>query len=274
MGVMMAMRLSAADLSQERASLDRESDPARLEASASMIAASNDSAAVADLARHLATGAFLNRLDPAAGRAPGVAHLARVFRAMAANPSPATASLCITVAKAPDFMAVPARLNLALAALAEVRPASEAAAGLFRETGRSGYLEVNGPLLAHNASPRALKVLAELLSDESLDSEQRSSMAHWALLPNRTNPAVVAMSAGLIKGQVSDGVELAIAESLYDEQSRLWFGVDRGPSPPSWQSAPVAAKDGLKSLGARLLARRDLPPQLRAAIQNTLKQLR
>jgi hypothetical protein len=99
-------------------------------------------------------------------------------------------------------------------------------------------------------------------------------MAHWALLPNRTNPAVVAMSAGLIKGQVSDGVELAIAESLYDEQSRLWFGVDRGPSPPSWQSAPVAAKDGLKSLGARLLARRDLPPQLRAAIQNTLKQLR
>ena len=81
------------------------------------------------------------------------------------------------------------------------------------------------------------------------------------------------MCAGRLKGGISREVDLAIAESLYDYQPRPWFGVEGGPSPPSWQSAPAAARDALKSLAASLLNRRDLSPQLRAAIQSTLEQL-
>ena len=265
---------AAAAVADERAALEGERDPARLEAAAVAIARSKDAAATADLARHLGERAFLERLDPPGAAGSPVVRLARVFRALALNPSPASASLGIALAGDPDFTAVPARLNHVLSALAAVRPMSEQAARIFRATGRTQYLEVNGPLLARNGSPRALQVLEELLRDDSLDAAQRVSMAHWALLPNRTKPRVIEMSGRLVNARISRDVQVAIVESLYDYQPRRWFSVASGqPKPPPWSAAPAAARERLKSLGKTLLARSDLEPALRAAIQETLQQL-
>jgi hypothetical protein len=265
--------LSAAD---ELAVLDRERDPARLEAAAISIASSQDAADIAGLAKRFGDPGFLRRLDPPRVSGFSVVHLGRVFEALAEHPSPAVESLCISLAQDRDFTAVPARLNYLLNALAAVRPLSEAAANVFRTTGRAGYVEVNGPLLARNASPRAIEVLGELLGDESLDAAQRVSMAHWALLPARINAGVVAMCARLLaKRGVSHKVEIAILESLYDYQPRQWFGVNLGqPQPPSWQSAPAATREQLRSLGTTALAWPDLPVETRQAIQNTLLELR
>src|SRR5205085_10057267 len=129
---------------------------ARLQAAAVAIAVSGKAADLAELARHLADEAFLTRLDPEPG---GVTRLAEVFRALAAHPSPATAALCLQVAQSNAFAALPARWNFLLAALAAVRPMSPAAGRLFLNTGRSGLLEVNVPLLAGNATPEALKAM-------------------------------------------------------------------------------------------------------------------
>ena len=275
-GLAMCAVLQASDLAKQRSVLDRDRDPARLEAASISIAASGDSAALADLAKHLGSRAFLHRLDPARGSVPEVVHLGEVFRSLTLHPSLATASLCIALAANSEFTAVPARLNFLLNALAAVRPMEEPAAKIFRTASRSGFLEVNGPLLAGNASPRALGVLSELFRDESLDVAQRVSIAHWGLLPNRTNPDVVAMCARLLSaGGISHEVELAILESLYDYRARQWFGLAAGqPTPPPWSAASPAARDALKSLAAERLSRSDLPPALRAAIQNTLVQLR
>jgi len=268
--------LPAACGAQQPSVLDRERDPARLEAAAVAIARSKDPAAIADLAKHLGQRSFLDRLDPPRASGPELVRVGRVFRALAEHPSAASASLCIGLSNSPDFTALPARLNFLLNALAAVRPMSEEAAKIFRSTGRSGYLEVNGPLLATNASPNALKVMEELLADESLDAAQRVSVAHWALLPNRTNAAVVETCTRLLSaGGVSRNVQVAIAESLYDYQPRQWFGLASGqPSAPPWSAASGATKDLLRSLAASLLRRSDLPPELRTAIQQTSDVLR
>jgi hypothetical protein len=261
----------AASLLLQGSRLDRERNPDRMEAASVAIAASTDAAAMADLARHLSQRGYLQRLDPGSG----VTRLGHVFRTLAEHPSPSAESLCIVAAGSAEFNEVPARMNFLLNALAAVRPMSEPAAKIFRSSSRSGFLEVDGPLLAANASPRALGVLAELLRDESIDAAQRVSIAHWGLLPNRTNPDVVAMCDRVLSAGVSRDVEIAILESLYDYQPRQWFSLRAGqPSPPSWNTASPAARDALRSLAASRVGRSDLPPALRAAMENSLAQMR
>jgi hypothetical protein len=274
--LLLCMPLLATDPSKERAALDRSRNPDLLEAAAVSIAASGDAAAIADLARHLGQRSFRHRLDPGGGSVPEVERLSHVFRSLAEHPSQSSEALCIALSGNAHFNDVPVRLNFLLNALAAVRPMSEASAEVFRTTSRSGFLEVNGPLLAGNASPRALNVLAELFRDESLDVAQRVSIAHWGLLPNRTNADVVAMCVKLLsEGGLSHDVELAILESLYDYQAKLWFSTRAGqPTPPPWSSTSPVAKDALKSLAASQMSRPDLPPALRAAMANTLAQLR
>lgn len=267
--------LQATGLSKQVASLDTQRDPARLEAAAVAIASSGNAEAIDKLAKHLRQQAFLGRLDPGQHGESDRDRLLHIFRALADHPNAATEALCVALARNAEFTSMPERLNLLLNALAAVRPMSKEAAAIFRETSRSGYLEVNGPLLARNTSPVALKVLEELFSDESLRTEQRVDMAHRSLLPLRTTPAIVSM-CGRVTGSplVSRQVRAAIAETLFDYQARKWFGVARNqPTPPEWKSANEPARNALRSLGKTLLSQSDVAANLRTAILNTLAQL-
>ncbi len=261
--------MQGADVSKQVSMLDRE-DGAKLEQAAVAIAKSGDAAAIEQLAAHFTKQSFLSRLDRGeTDRVSGV------FQVLAEHPSQAVEHLCTRLAFNTEFNSVPVRVNYLLNALAAVRPTSEAGAEVFSETGRAGYLEVNGPLLAVNGSPRALAVLEELLSDLQLDAAQRVSTAHWSLLPVRTHAEIIAMCARLLTpGRLSADVETAIAESLFDYRAREWFGVRRDqPRPAPWNSADARARDLLRKLGTSLLARRDLDESLRAAINRTLEGL-
>ena len=137
------------------------------------------------------------------------------------------------------------------------------------------YIEVTGPLLAVNASTRALELLSEMLSDDKSDVAQRVSIAHWSLLPTRVDLGVVQMSAGVLQNHaLSHDVRMAILESLYDYQPRRWFGVANAqPAMPAWSSASRTTRDALQSLGKTALSRSDLPAELRTAILKTLAEL-
>lgn len=263
--------MHGADLSKQISMLDGERSPERLERTAVVIANSGDGPAVEQLGARLRKQSFLNRLDPGGE----TARLSRVFEAMAEHPSQAMENVCTRLAFDAEFSSVPVRVNYVLNALAAMRPMSEAAADVFRRKARSGYLEVNGPLLAANGSPRALEVLEELFSDPHLDRAQLVSMAHWSLLPVRTHADIIAMCARLLApGRLSHAVEIGIAESLFDYRAGEWFAVRRDqPRPAPWASAHEPAKDLLRSLGTTLLRRGDLDASLRAAIERSLASL-
>lgn len=264
--------LPAAALSAQVNSLDRERNPSKLAVAAVAIVQSGDNQKIASLAAHLGQQSFLGRLDP-----PGATTgLESIFRAIEEHPSEAGERLCVDLAANPDFGALPARMNFLLNALAAVRPMSAAGAEVFRKTARSGFLEVDGPLLAANGSPRAVEVLEEILADKTLDPDQRVSTSHWSIVPHRTDGPIVAMCARLLdRGRLSPEVAAAVAESLFDYRPKEWFGVRiNQPSPPAWSLAGVAAKDAARQLGDRLLARPGLPDLLRAVIERTLAELR
>jgi hypothetical protein len=257
------------------AALDSQRNPARLEAAAAAIVASGDARAIQKLASHLGQSAFLRRLDPGQRGQSDGEHLLRIFRMLTEHPNAATETLCVGLARNAEFTSVPERMNPLLNALAAVRPTSAEAAAIFRETSRSGYVEVNGPLLARNASPNALAVLEEVLVDEGLDVDERIEVAHRSLLAVRTDGAVVAMCARVLAHRLdSNRVRLAIAESLFDYQPKPWFGVAMNqPIPPDWKLADEPARSALRSLGNTLLGQADVPASLRVAIRATLAKL-
>jgi hypothetical protein len=273
--VLTSLAAQPANLPRQVASLAKERDPARLEAASVAVASSDNPQAIQKLAVHLGTRSFLRRLDPDKKGQSDMDRLMRVFAVLAEHPSAATEELCVGLARNTEFLSLPARLNLLLNALAAVRPISSRAAAIFRETSHSGFFAVNGPLLARNASPLALAVLEELMSDDTLDIRDRVDVAHRSLLPMRTNAAVVDMSARLTASRVvASPVRMAIAESLFDYQPAQWFAVAmHQPTPPPWSSADQTARSALTSLGKRLLSEPDIPANLRGAIQKTLTQL-
>lgn len=263
-GAMGAGAAAAADWKQK--------DPVRLRATAVAVAVSGDPAGLADLARQMSNRKFLRRLDP---DAQSVAGLAEVFHALATHPKPATAALCLQVARSEGFGEIPARWNLLLPALAAVRPMDAESAKVFVETGRSGFLEVNVPLLAANACPLALGVMETLMADETLPAAQRISAAHWGLLPNRLTPGVVEACSRIVERKgLSSAVETAILESLFDYRPAEWFG-KRSPHPtaPAWDRATPAAGAAYRSLAAAIRRRPSLPVRLRQAIDDSLSRL-
>ena len=258
------------------AALDSQRNPARLEAAASAIAASGDAGAIHKLASRLGQRTFLRRLDPGQPEQSDGEHLLRIFLVLADHPNAATEALCVALARNAEFVSVSWRLNPLLNALAAVRPTSAQAATIFRETSHSGYVGVNGPLLARNGSPNALAVLEEIFADEGLEVDERIDVAHRSLLAVRTNAAVAEMCARLLARRLdSSRVRLAIAESLFDYQPKPWFGVAMDqPVPPDWKLADEPARAALRSLGNTLLGQADVPASLRAAIRAALEKLR
>ncbi|HEX7505627.1 MAG TPA: hypothetical protein VF550_02570 [Polyangia bacterium] len=271
----LALQPTTPNLSRQVASLDSQRDPARLEAAAVAIVGSGNARAIQKLAAYLGQRSFLRRLDSGQHGESDIDRLLHVFRALVDHPNATTEALCVALAQNAEFTSMPERLNLLLNALAAVQPMSKEAAAIFRETSRSGYLGVNGPLLARNASPVALKVLEELFLDERLDAQDRIDVAHRGLLSMRTDPAVVAMCARVaVSPLVSSRVRTAIAETLFDYQPKPWFGVAMNqPTPPEWKSANEPARNALRSLGKTLLSQPDVANNLRTAILNTLAQL-
>ena len=271
----MCLMAQTTNLSGHVAALDSQRSPARLEAAATAIAASGDARAIHKLATRLGQSSFLRRLDPGQPEQSGGEHLLRIFSTLTEHPNAATEALCVSLARNAEFVSVSWRLNPLLNALAAVRPTSAEAAAIFREASHSGYVEVNGPLLARNASPNALAVLEAIFADESLDADERIEVAHQSLLAARTDAAVVAMCARILARRLdSSRVRLAIAESLFDYQPKRWFGVAMNqPIPPDWRLADEPARAALKSLGNTLLGQADVPASLRTAIRTTLEKL-
>jgi hypothetical protein len=269
------LALQPTKLSKEVAALTTQRDPARLEAAGLAVASSGNAEAIQKLATHLGTRFFLRRLDPGKDGQSDIDRLVHVFATLTDHPNAATEALCVSLARNAEFVSVPERLNPLLNALAAVRPMSKEGAAIFRESSHSGYFGVSGPLLARNASPLALAVLEELMSDESLDPQDRVDVAHRSVLPVRTNPAVVEICARVTASRlVASEVRMALVETLFDYQPRQWFGVAMNqPSPPPWSSANEPARNALKSLGKQLLGQSDVPTNLRAEIQKTLAQL-
>jgi hypothetical protein len=263
---------SARQLRVLESSKDREA----LERAGRALAASGDPVALRRLGQWLARADALARLDDLSDPGAKTAHLGRVLGALEAHPGPATEALCLQLLRSPTFLADPDRKIFVLPALAAVRPMSAAASEAFRAANAEGHASQTLPLLVRNGSPRALALFEAMVRDRERDGESRVADIHAAVLPRRTDPGVLrSIDRFLAARDLEDPIAVALIETVFDYQSRRWFGPARNPpAPPPWKGAPPSVAELLGTIGAKAKARPTLPPALRATIDATTAEAR
>ena len=260
--------LVAGDLELLRTAKDRNV----LSAAAIRVASSGEEKALRTLAEQLTQTAFLERLDDTSLPPLARYNLRRVFDALAAHPSPPVESLCLQLAADSRFASEPSRMTMILAALAPVKPMSEPAALLYTQTNRHGHYASNGPLLANNGSPAALRLLAAMFREPERPLDERIDLAHYALVPSRTTTEVIRMVDQLASSAIPAPLRVALLESLFDYQPERWFGKSRHwPKAASWAEAGPASQSLAKSLASRMASRGDLPAGLRERLRELLR---
>jgi hypothetical protein len=269
----MAEPLTPDEIERHIAILNESPDSDRIAASAIALAGSEDRGAILALARALRQGDFLARLDDTSDPSSDTRNLTLVFRTLAEHPTEFTGRLCELLYAEPEFGALDARINLLLSALAAVRPTSVRGADVFRASSQEGYAEVNGPLLIKNESPLALQVFEELIAGEWVEDYVKVDILHRAILPRRTSLPVLATCARLLERDMPPEVREGLIETLFDYQSRRWFGPARTPpKPPPWASASTEALQFLIALAARVQSG-PLADRLRGPVQATRNEL-
>jgi hypothetical protein len=251
-------------------SRDREA----LEGAGVWLASRGEPAAVAALGRHFGEAEFLARLDQVDSPGDKTRHLSRIFAAFALAPIEDVAALCRTLALDPEFAIDGDRVAFLLQAAATVKPMSDDTVALFVQSNALGFGPSNAILLGRNASPKALALLEKMLDDASFEIDDRVELVHRALLPVRTEEAVLQLVARMLARKLPPALEVALVETMFDFRSAEWFGKERTPpEPPPWSAASASALERARYLAKRVRGRASLPAALRTRVAESAKEI-
>lgn len=271
---MAGTHLDSDQIDARLAVLENSRDRAALAKAAAELASSSNPAGVMVVARFLGKPDFLSRLDDLQDPQGRFAGLSQVLRALEGNASEASGRLLEALVLDPDFLAEPDRKMFLLPALAAVRPMSRPAQDAFRAANVEGYVNMNGPLLVRNGSPRAFELFETMVADASIAPEDRVDMLHRAVLPHRVEGPVIAACERLLQAGLEPEVELGLIESIFDFREKEWFGVARhAPAPPSWSTAESKVLLALQALGGKLIGSGRLPPGAAQVVERTLGEI-
>lgn len=266
----MSERVTPEEIRRDIRILRQSADQQEVTAAAIALAGAEDAQAIHAVGELLASQEGLARLDDLSDPSVETLNLQQVFRALADHPTEATGRLCEELFAAEQFRTLPARVNMLLAALAALQPTSARGAEVLRAAIGEGYAEVVAPLLLRNASPLSLEVFEELIRSDQIEAYVKVDILHRALLPTRYKLPVLVMCERLLEASLPVEVRAALIETLFDYQSRRWFGPAMYPPKPlDWEFASTEALRALVALGSRLLGEQ-LDTPLRSGIQGTL----
>ena len=253
--------------------LEHSTDRAALERAAITLASSNDPQSIAELGKLLRSPEFLARLDNLRSPADKTRSLSKVLLTIAKHPSAATEQLCLSLAADPVFLSDDDRRIYLLPALAAVKPMSEQTVNVMRRASQEGYFLAVAPLLTRNGSPQAISLFEEMIRDRGVPPARRIDALHTSILPWRTSPAVLDCAGRLLSDGLEDEVAAGLVESLFDDQSRRWFGTSRSaPVPPPWEDARRDALEKVLTLASAARGRQ-LSPELISAINRTVETI-
>jgi hypothetical protein len=251
--------------------LESSTNRDELERTACALAARDDAGSVVRLGEFLRRGEFLARLDDLDNASTKTRHLSAVMKRLAEHPIPQVAELCISLGTEPDFIADDDRKDLLLVTIAAVKPMTKASADFFRAANAEGYFAFNAPLLVRNGSPLALDLFASMMQDPEIPPERRVDCLHTAIVPTRTNLAVLELCARILARTTEERIAIGVIESVFDYQGKKWFGPDRNaPQPVPWKEASGETLAFVAKLAETVKERGELPAELDAAVRQTV----
>ncbi|PYS34083.1 MAG: hypothetical protein DMG14_30295 [Acidobacteria bacterium] len=249
-------------------------DPESLERAAVALASSGDPTAIAELGQFLRSSQFLYKLDDLTDPDVKTLHLREVMAALESHPNATVGELCVELSRDSNFMSDEDRMDFLLEALSSVRPMTDEGVDLFRQTNEDGYFAFNAPLLVKNGSPRALELFESMMADHTVPENRRIDSLHRSLLPYRTTLPVLHSVERLVVADLEHAVAIGLVETIFDYQSKPWFGPAIGaPRPPAWENASDEALHLILRLAAMAKERLDLPQPVAAAMEETVKTI-
>jgi hypothetical protein len=262
--------LSAALLGDVFEVLRTSNDRDALERAAIEVVRSGDRADVSRLGDFLGDESFLARLDDVTQPQIKMHRLREIFQEITKHPSPEIEALCLRLGGSPQFLSDPDRKTLLMPALAAVRPMSVETAAFFRAANTQGYFSINAPLLAANGSERSLKLLQQMIADRTVPPVRRIDALHYAIVPVRTDPSVLAMAERLLAAALEPAVESGLVEALFDYRPGEWYEFARThPKPPAWTAASPDARVRLLRLADASLRKPGLPANVAEAVRHS-----
>lgn len=270
-------RASAELTANDETVLRSSTDPAELMCTAIAFAASASADAHATLGRELVSAEFLARLDSSdayAGMAANL-RLSRVIDALAANRRPSVDAVLLALLASDVFQAQALRMQLAIRALAAIRPAPPAAveywARLANPDSPLAY-DVIQALTANQSEP-ALTLLEQKLVDPAFDQGEKLSWLRQLVLPRRNDEPLIALCERVVMRAGMDGLRVGIVEALFDYRPDEWYG-DSPPRAPARADASPTAKAALRRIAEYALRELPLSRQLRQRVSAALGELR
>lgn len=233
-------------------------DPDALEDRATTLASADDAARLNELASLLRTRDFLDALDPPETLLGPPSHLrvALVLDELSHNPATAlTHPALVALCQDPVFTAAPARVDLLITILAEVRPAPPPVVAFWDRHCQplDGFANLSVRALLENRSDPALALFEQKMLDESHEESTRVMWLHHFVVPHRDDLGVLGACERLLAVALSARVWVAVVESLFDYQLDAWYGPIDAPTPPPWETVSPPAQEVFVRIGTGAL---------------------
>lgn len=257
--------------------LDTSTDRTALKRAAIEVAGSDDQAALAALAKHLGSEAFLSRLDDGTAYAGSFAglRLGNVLRALSDNPHPAARAVLLGLPGDRVFTAHVSRMLLLVHALAPVRPSPPQAIAWWDKVSQPGSplaFDVAQATIV-NESPPAVALFEAKCADPRQDRAQKVAWFRRLVLPRRNDEPLLGASERLLHGGLAPDLKLVLVEALFDYRPAEWYRGCDPPKPPARADATDRARDVMRRIADWSLATLPLSAVLRKAVELARKEI-
>jgi len=225
----------------------------------------------------LTDGAFLAKLDSAEayeGRAIRL-RVAGVLQVLSENQSPPARAILLSLTTAPVFLGHPARVELLIQALVQIRPAPQQAVTFWDRhyQPEDGYTGVTVWALLDNGTEPAVALFERKVVDARFPETERRYWLTGPVLQHRNDLPLLVVCGRLLGSGLEEPYRLLLVDVLFDYQPEEWYGAGHWYRPPARAKASREALEQLRVVGRRALEGQPLSGLQKEKVALVLKEI-
>ena len=252
-------------------------DPKALYSQTCQLARSEREVDLQVLRDRLTDGAFLAKLDSAEayeGRAIRL-RVAGVLQVLSENQSPPARAILLSLTTAPVFLGHPARVELLIQALVQIRPAPQQAVTFWDRhyQPEDGYTGVTVWALLDNGTEPAVALFERKVVDARFPETERRYWLTGPVLQHRNDLPLLVVCGRLLGSGLEEPYRLLLVDVLFDYQPEEWYGAGHWYRPPARAKASREALEQLRVVGRRALEGQPLSGLQKEKVALVLKEI-
>lgn len=252
-------------------------EPRELAAACLALAQSQQPDDHARLLSQLQSEEFLKQLDSEkAYLGPPVRlRLRRILEVLSKNPAPSARQALITLTQTPSFYNEPARADLLILAIAEIRPALPEVIKFWDKHSQpdDGFTPLTIEAMVKNGSAPAINLLEEKIADPRHEEEDKLDWMRSSILTHRNDLILLQGCERMISRGLPERLRVALIEVLFDYRPQEWFRPSAVLKAPDRRLASPEALSHLRKIGEIALSMKGLKEALRKKIEETLQEI-